>query len=394
MDTLKRTYGTYGGAFLPEVLVPAAGRIARAFGEARQDPGFCRELRALLREYVGRPTPLGEALNLSRHLGGPRIFLKREDLCHTGSHKLNNVLGQLCLARTMGMRRVIAETGAGQHGVATATGAALFGMECTVYMGARDVERQDLNVRRMELLGARVHPVTSGAQTLKDATNEAIRTWCACAEDTFYVIGSVVGPHPWPSMVAHFQSVIGTEAREQVREQTGALPAAAVACIGGGSNAAGLFGAFLEDPVELHGAEAGGRGLERGTHGAALTRGRPGIFQGMYTKLLQDRWGNILPAHSAAAGLDYPGVGPLHVHLQETGRAHYRAIRDQEAWEAFHLLARTEGIIPALESAHAIALAGQISDRFGPDDCLLVCLSGRGDKDIRRSGEEGGREHD
>lgn len=380
-------YGQFGGTFLPESLMPAVLRIREAFGQVRKDPEFLRELGELNRTYTGRPTPLFQARNLGKQLGGVEIYLKREDLNHTGSHKINNVLGQLLLARRMGFRKVLAETGAGQHGVATATGAALMGMECTIFMGSRDMERQNLNVRRMELLGARVIPVTDGSRTLKDATSGAIRSWSANSRDTFYVIGSVVGPAPYPEMVQFFQSVIGREAREQILLETGRLPRGAVACVGGGSNAAGLFDAFLKDPVELYGAEAGGCGPEPGAHGAALTRGEPGVFQGMKTMLLQDAWGNILPADSVAAGLDYPGVGPLHAHLQETGRAVYRAVSDREAREAFRLLSRTEGIIPAMESAHGVALALQVAGQYRPGDILLVNLSGRGDKDMNEKGE-------
>ena len=392
MEINKTMYGQYGGTFLPELLMPVVHRVAEAFERVRNDDTFCRRLDGLLTDYAGRRTPLFLAKNLSERLG-PKIYLKREDLCHTGSHKINNVLGQLLLAKTMGYSKVIAETGAGQHGVATATAAALLNLSCTIYMGEEDVARQSLNVYRMKLLGASVVPVSSGSRTLKDATNEAIRSWAACAEDTFYAIGSVVGPHPYPAMVTHFQSVIGTEAREQILDKEGRLPDVALACVGGGSNAAGLFTAFLDDPVALYGAEAGGEGLDTGRHGAALSRGTAGIFQGMRTLILQDDAGNIQPAHSVSAGLDYPGVGPLHAHLKDTGRAVYEAVTDKEAMEAYGLLARAEGIIPALESAHALALAARISHRFSAQDILLICLSGRGDKDTLRFQEEGGKDN-
>ncbi len=375
-------FGPFGGRYVAETLMPALEELEAAFEAAEGDPSFREELRGLLAAYVGRPTPLTPARRLSDALGGARILLKREDLCHTGAHKINNTLGQVLLARRMGKRRVIAETGAGQHGVATATAAALFGMECVVYMGAEDVRRQAPNVERMELLGARVVPVESGSRTLKDAMNEAIRQWVTHVESTFYVIGSVAGPHPYPRMVREFQRVIGDEAREQCRQVLGGLPDAVVACLGGGSNAMGIFSAFLDDPVALVAVEAAGEGLDTGRHAAAIAAGRVGVLHGMKSFFLQDEGGQIVEAHSVSAGLDYPGVGPEVAWLAHTGRVRTTAATDGEALEAFHLLARTEGILPALESAHALARAGDLAREIGRSGALLVNLSGRGDKDL------------
>ena len=352
--------------------------------EAKDDPAFQAELADLLKHYVGRPTPLYFARRLTEHLGGARIYLKREDLCHTGAHKINNALGQMLLARRMGKRRVIAETGAGQHGVATATTAALFGLECDVYMGTEDMARQALNVFRMELLGARVIPVESGSKTLKDAMNEAIRDWVTNVRTTYYLIGSVAGPHPYPMIVRDFQRVIGIETKRQIKKQEGRLPDYLVACVGGGSNAMGLFHPFLaDDSVKLVGVEAAGRGLRTGRHAASLTAGRPGVLHGSFSYVLDTDDGQIVPAHSISAGLDYPGVGPEHSHLKETGRARYVTVTDKEALAAFRLLAELEGIIPALESAHALAYAGKLAPRLGGKKIVVVNLSGRGDKDVQ-----------
>jgi len=376
-------FGAYGGRFVPETLVPALDELEAAWRAARADPAFEAELGELLHRFAGRETPLGEARRLSAEAGGCRIVLKREDLCHTGAHKINNTLGQVLLARRMGKRRIIAETGAGQHGVATATAAALFGLPCDVYMGALDVERQSLNVFRMQLLGARVVPVESGSRTLKDAMNEALRDWVTNVRDTHYIIGSVAGPHPYPAMVRDFQSVIGTEARRQVLELAGRLPDAVVACVGGGSNAMGIFTAFLDDPsVRLVGVEAAGHGLETGRHGASLARGRPGVLHGSRSYVLQDAHGQIAEAHSISAGLDYPGVGPELAHLKDTGRIELMQATDEEALQSFGHLARTEGIIPALETAHAVAAARRLARDLGPGGLLLVNVSGRGDKDV------------
>jgi len=375
-------YGSYGGRYVPETLVAALDELTAAYEEVAEDEAFGAELRELLRDYVGRPTPLYRARRLEEEVGTP-IWLKREDLNHTGAHKINNTVGQVLLARRMGKRRIIAETGAGQHGVATATACALFDLECVVYMGEEDVERQALNVYRMELLGAEVRPVAGGTRTLKDATNEAIRDWVTRVEDTHYVIGSVVGPDPFPRIVADFQAVIGEEARRQFLERTGRLPAATVACVGGGSNAMGIFRGFVDDgEVELVGVEAAGAGLESGRHAASLTAGRPGVLHGSLSYLLQDRDGQISPAHSVSAGLDYPGVGPEHAQLKDTGRARYETVTDEEALEAFQSLSRLEGIIPALESAHAVAWVLREGVRYGDRGPILVSLSGRGDKDV------------
>ncbi len=376
-------FGPFGGRYVPETLIPALEELEAAYEELRQDPAFRQELADLLREYCGRPTPLFFARRLSAYFGGARIYLKREDLLHTGAHKINNALAQVLLAKRMGKHRVIAETGAGQHGVAVATAAAMVGLRCEVYMGQEDVERQALNVYRMQLLGARVIPVRSGTRTLKDAINEALRDWVTNVRTTFYVIGSVVGPHPYPRIVRDFQSVIGEEARQQILEREGRLPDAVVACVGGGSNAIGLFWAFLPDEeVRLVGVEAGGRGIHSGEHAASLVAGSPGVLHGAYTYVLQDEAGQILGTHSVSAGLDYPGVGPEHAYLKETGRATYVAVTDEEALEAFHLLARTEGILPALEPAHAIAYLKHLAPQLGRDGVIVVGLSGRGDKDV------------
>jgi tryptophan synthase beta chain len=376
---IEHRFGPYGGQFVPETLMPALAELEEAWIEARQDPVYLEELQSLLRDFAGRPTPLYRARRLSERLGRP-VYLKREDLNHTGSHKLNNALGQVLLAKRMGKRRVIAETGAGQHGVATATVCALMGVECVVYMGVEDTRRQRPNVQRMELLGARVEPVDAGARTLKEATSAAIRDWVTNVESTHYVIGSVVGPAPYPALVRDLQRVIGDEARVQMLEQEGRLPRRVIACVGGGSNALGIFAAFLEDEnVELVGVEAGGEGIDTPRHGAPLTvRGRPGILHGARSAVMQDEEGQIIEAHSISAGLDYPGTGPQHAHLRDIGRARYVAVTDVQALEAFHLLARLEGIIPALETAHALAWA--LSQTDGELD--LICLSGRGDKDL------------
>jgi tryptophan synthase beta chain len=376
-------YGAYGGRFVPETLVAPVAELERAYFEARQDEGFRRELGHLLGTYVGRPTPLYEATRLGAHAGGARIFLKREDLAHTGAHKINNAMGQALLARRMGKRRVIAETGAGQHGVATATACALLGLECDVYMGAEDMARQSLNVFRMQLLGATVRRVDAGSRTLKDAINEAMRDWVGTVADSYYLLGSVLGPHPYPLMVREFQSVIGREAREQCLEATGRLPDAIVACVGGGSNAMGIFDAFVEDrPVRLVGVEAGGHGIEPGRHAARFAGGAAGVLQGTRSYVLQDAEGNIELTHSISAGLDYAAVGPEHAWLHDSGRAEYAWIADGEALAAFQLLARTEGILPALESSHAIAHAVRLASGMSRDAVLLVNLSGRGDKDV------------
>jgi tryptophan synthase beta chain len=373
----------YGGRFAPEALTAALDELTVAYQQARSDPAFTAELDGLLKSYAGRPTLLTQAKRFGQQAGGATVLLKREDLTHTGSHKINNVLGQVLLAQRMGKTRVIAETGAGQHGVATATAAALLGLDCMVYMGEEDTHRQALNVSRMRILGAEVIPVTAGTRTLKDAMNEAFRDWVATVGHTHYCIGSVGGPHPFPMMVRDFQRIIGVEAREQVLRQEGRLPDAVVACVGGGSNAIGIFHAFVPDQsVRLIGCEAGGDGLDTGRHAATLTGGSPGVLHGMRTFVLQDDEGQTRGTHSISAGLDYPGVGPEHVWLMETGRASYRAVTDAQAMNAFSVLCRTEGIIPAIESAHALAGALQIGRELGPDALILVNLSGRGDKDV------------
>lgn len=376
-------YGIYGGQYVAETLMPCLIELEEAWLEAREDPAFGRELDGLLRDYVGRETPLTHARRLSEALGGAQIVLKREDLCHTGAHKVNNTLGQVLLARRMGKKRVIAETGAGMHGVATATAAALFGMECEIFMGAVDVARQAPNVERMGMLGAKVRAVEEGGATLKDAMNEALREWTARVDDTFYVIGTVAGPHPYPAMVKEFQSVIGREARRQMLEKWGRLPGQAIACVGGGSNAMGLFAGFEGDPdVRLVGVEAGGKGLETGEHAASIRGGSVGVLHGARTYLLQDEWGQVRDTHSISAGLDYPGVGPEHAWMADTGRAEYAVVDDAEAVAAFDALCRYEGIIPALESSHAVAEAIRRAPGLGRDELLLVNLSGRGDKDM------------
>ena len=375
-------FGLFGGRFVPETLMPALEELSRAFAEARKDAAFRAELDDLLKNYAGRATPLYEAKRLSRSLGGARIFLKREDLAHTGAHKINNALGQVLLASRMGKKRIIAETGAGQHGVATATAAALLGLKCAIYMGTLDMERQALNVTRMQMLGAEVRPVKTGSCSLKDAVNEAIRDWVANVRTTHYIIGSVVGPHPYPLLVREFQSVIGLEARRQILDREGRLPAAIVACVGAGSNAMGIFHAFLDDTVELIGVEAAGEGIATGRHAASLCAGQPGVLHGSMLYLLQDEHGQVHEAHSVAAGLDYPGVGPEHSYLKDLKRVRYFAVTDEEAMTAFFKLARTEGIIPALESAHALAYLEKLAPSLPREAIILVCLSGRGDKDV------------
>jgi tryptophan synthase beta chain len=378
-------FGIYGGRFVAETLMPLILEVERAYARAKSDPGFAAEMAYFLNYYVGRPSPLYFAERLTAELAGAKIYFKRDELNHTGAHKINNCIGQILLARQMGKRRIIAETGAGQHGVATATVAARFGLPCTVYMGETDIGRQQPNVFRMKLLGAEVKPVTSGSRTLKDAMNEALRDWVANVEDTFYIIGTVAGPHPYPAMVRDFQSVIGNEVREQLQaaEGQGRLPDALVACIGGGSNAMGLFHTFLDEPsVEMFGVEAAGHGLHSGKHAASLAGGRPGVLHGNRTYLLQDDDGQIEEAHSISAGLDYPGIGPEHAWLHDAGRVNYVSATDQEALDAFQLCARTEGIIPALEPAHALAYVKQLAPRMAKDEIIVMNLCGRGDKDI------------
>lgn len=379
-------YGEYGGRFVPETLMPALDELTAEYEKAREDAEFQGEFERILREYVGRPTRLYFAERLTRELGGAKVYLKREDLCHTGAHKINNAIGQVLLAKRMGKPRIIAETGAGQHGVATATACALFGLQCEVYMGTEDMERQRLNVFRMRLMGATVHPVGSGSKTLKDAMNEAFRDWVTNVRHTHYVIGSVAGAHPYPMMVREFQAVIGREARAQMLEQAGRLPDACIACVGGGSNAMGLFAGFVDDAeVELIGVEAGGEGVTTGLHAATLVAGSLGVLHGARSYLLQDELGQVLPTHSISAGLDYPGVGPEHSYLKDAGRASYVSATDAEALEAFQFLSRTEGIIPALESAHAIVHAMREAPKRSSDSILLVNLSGRGDKDVEQA---------
>ena len=384
-------FGDFGGKFVPETVMAALDELEIAYRAAQDDAGFAEQLSHLMRNYAGRPTALYFAENLTRHCGGARIYLKREDLAHTGAHKINNALGQCLLAQRMGKQRIIAETGAGQHGVATATVCAMLGLQCIVYMGEEDTVRQSLNVYRMRLLGAEVIPVESGTRTLKDAINEAIRDWVTNVETTHYLIGSVVGPHPYPMLVRDFQSVIGREARAQILETEGRLPNVVSACVGGGSNAIGTFYEFIADPgVSLVGVEAAGEGVETGRHSATLSAGRPGVLHGSMSYLLQDENGLIQEAHSISAGLDYPGVGPEHSWLKATGRAEYLAVTDDEALEGFRLLCRTEGIIPALESAHAIYHVSRMAASMSSDDIVLVCLSGRGDKDVPSvAGREG-----
>lgn len=381
-------FGRFGGRFVPETLIAALDELASVYAEVQSSAAFWDELDALWRDYVGRPTPLYRARNLEAASGARTVYLKREDLNHTGAHKINNTLGQVLLARRMGKQRIIAETGAGQHGVATATVCALFNLQCVVYMGEEDIHRQALNVYRMKLLGAEVRPVASGTRTLKDATNEAIRDWVTHVRDTHYIIGSVVGPDPYPRMVRDFQAVIGREARAQLLEREGCLPAAVIACVGGGSNAMGMFYPFVPDVgVALVGVEAAGEGIESGRHSATLTAGRPGVLHGSLSYLLQDDGGQVAPAHSISAGLDYPGVGPEHSALKDSGRAEYVSVTDEEALAAFEQLARTEGIIPALESAHAVACLLRDGKRWSDDAPVIVCLSGRGDKDVAQVAE-------
>jgi tryptophan synthase beta chain len=380
---IRGHFGGYGGRFVAETLMPLVLDLERAYGEAKDDPAFKAELDAMLKDYVGRESPLYFAERLTQHLGGAKIYLKREDLNHTGAHKINNCLGQILLARRMGKTRIIAETGAGQHGVATATVAARFGLPCIVYMGEVDIERQKPNVFRMKLLGAEVRPVKSGSRTLKDAMNEALRDWVANVHDTFYIIGSAAGPHPYPEMVRDFQIVIGNETRAQVLERESRLPDLVVACVGGGSNAIGMFHPFLDDAgVAIHGVEASGDGLDTERHAATLSKGSPGVLHGARSYLLQNRDGQILEAHSISAGLDYPGVGPEHAWLKDQGRVQYFSATDKDALEAFMLLSKLEGIIPALESAHAIAHVMRTAPQMTKDKLIAVCLSGRGDKDV------------
>ncbi|MFZ6992174.1 tryptophan synthase subunit beta [Curtobacterium sp. RRHDQ66] len=376
-------FGDFGGRFVPESLVLALDELEAAFREAWADPAFHEELDALQRDYTGRPSIITEVPRFAKHAGGARVILKREDLNHTGSHKINNVLGQALVAKRLGKTRLIAETGAGQHGVATATAAALFGMDCVVYMGAVDTDRQALNVARMRLLGAEVIPVETGSKTLKDAINDALRDWVANVDSTHYLLGTVAGPHPFPEMVREFHKVIGVEARQQVLDLVGRLPDAVAACVGGGSNAMGIFEAFLDDEsVRLHGFEAGGDGVETGRHAASITLGREGVLQGTKSYLMQDEDGQTIESHSISAGLDYPSVGPEHAYLASIGRARYEPITDAEAMEAFRLLSRTEGILPAIESSHALAGAMKLGKELGPEGVILVNLSGRGDKDV------------
>ncbi|HEV3245979.1 MAG TPA: tryptophan synthase subunit beta [Beijerinckiaceae bacterium] len=381
-------FGLFGGRFVAETLMPLVLELEHAYAQAKADPAFRAEMDSFLKHYVGRPSPLYFAERLTAHLGGAKIYLKREELNHTGSHKVNNVLGQILLARRMGKTRIIAETGAGQHGVATATLCARFGLACVVYMGAVDVERQKPNVIRMNMLGAEVVPVQSGSRTLKDALNEALRDWVTNVADTFYCIGTVAGPHPYPMMVRDFQSVIGEEVREQMRETEGRLPDSLIACIGGGSNAMGLFHPFLDEPeVAVYGVEAAGHGISSGLHAASLTGGRPGILHGNRTYLLMDADGQITEAHSISAGLDYPGIGPEHAWLHEAGRVTYLSATDEEALDAFQLLSRLEGIIPALEPAHALARVVELAPKLPRDHLMVVSLSGRGDKDVPQVAE-------
>ncbi len=383
----KRGYfGAFGGRFLPETLVPALRELEAEYSKAKKDSKFTRELEFYRKNYIGRETPLYFAKRLTQYIGGPKIYLKREDLAHTGSHKINNAVGQALLALRMGKKRVIAETGAGQHGVATATVAAKFGLECDVFMGEEDCERQALNVRRMKLLGTRVIPVGSGTRTLKDALNEAFRDWVATVRHTYYIFGTVAGPHPYPMMVRDFQSVIGNEARKQILSMEGRLPDYLIACVGGGSNSIGLFHRFYNDKkVKMIGVEAGGKGINSKFHSATLSCGRPGVLHGAYSYMLQDKNGQVLPTHSIAAGLDYPGVGPEHSFYKATGRAEYHAVTDSEALNAYHLLTHIEGIIPALESSHAIGYVIKNRKRFRKGEILVLNLSGRGDKDAGRN---------
>ena len=386
--TTSGHFGEYGGRFVPEALIGALNELEIAHNTAQKDPAFLAELAELHKTYTGRPSIITEAKRFAEHAGGARIFLKREDLNHTGSHKINNVLGQALLTKRMGKRRIIAETGAGQHGVASATAAALMGLDCVVYMGEEDTRRQSLNVARMKLLGAQVVPVTSGSRTLKDAINEAMRDWVTNVADTHYMLGTVAGPHPFPTMVRDFHKIIGEESREQMLALTGRLPDAVLACVGGGSNAIGIFNAFIPDTdVRLIGFEAGGDGVETGRHAATITGGSPGVLHGTRSYVLQDANGQTIESHSISAGLDYPGVGPEHAYLHDVGRAEYRAINDDAAMFAFSLLSKTEGIIPAIETAHALAGAILVGQELGPQANLLINLSGRGDKDVQTAAE-------
>ncbi|MTI86037.1 MAG: tryptophan synthase subunit beta [Firmicutes bacterium] len=391
MTTLPDTkgyYGPFGGRFVPETLMPALLELEEAYQKTIADESFLRDVDYYFSQYIGRPSPLYYASMLSKHLGRARIYLKREDLNHTGSHKINNTLGQALLARRMGKKRVIAETGAGQHGVATATAAAMFGMECAIYMGEEDIQRQSLNVFRMQMLGAEVVPVNTGTKTLKDAMNEAMRDWVTNIENTYYLVGSVAGPHPYPMIVREMQRVIGDETKRQILQAEGRLPDYILACVGGGSNSMGIFYPFLADKdVNLVGVEAAGRGLDSGEHAATISRGRPGVLHGSLSYLLQDQDGQVAPVYSMAAGLDYPGIGPEHSYLKETGRVNYSTVTDNEAINAFKILCRTEGIIPALESAHALAAAIEMSPSLPKDSLLVINLSGRGDKDVNSMAE-------
>lgn len=385
-------FGQYGGQYIPEVLMTELINLENAYNHYKNDKKYNSELNSLLEKYINRPSLLYFAENMTKDLGGAKVYLKREDLNHTGSHKINNAIGQALLAKYMGKTRIIAETGAGQHGVATATAAALLGLECEIYMGKEDTIRQALNVYRMELLGAKVHPVTSGTQTLKDAVNEAMREWASRVNDTLYVLGSVMGPHPFPTIVRDFQSVISKEARQQILEYEGKLPNAVIACVGGGSNAMGMFYNFINDKdVKLIGCEAAGLGIDTDKHAASITKGRVGIFHGMKSIFCQDEYGQISPVYSISAGLDYPGIGPEHAYLNETGRAEYIPITDEEAVSAFEYLAKTEGIISAIESSHAVAYARKIVPQMNKEDIVIICHSGRGDKDVRAIAKYRGR---
>ncbi len=379
----KGRYGEFGGQYASETLMHVLIELEEAFDHYKNDKEFIKDLNFYNKQYTGRPSLLYYAEKMTKDLKGAKVYLKREDLNHTGAHKINNVIGQCLMAKRMGKKKVIAETGAGQHGVATATFAAVLGLECDIYMGIEDTQRQALNVFRMNLLGAQVHPVTAGTGTLKDATNEAMRAWCASADDTFYVLGSAVGPHPYPEIVKYFQSVIGIEAKKQIIDMEGRLPDAVLACVGGGSNAIGMFSDFISEPsVKLYGAEAAGDGVDTDRHAATVTKGTLGVLHGMKSLFLQDNGGNIMPVYSISAGLDYPGIGPEHAHMAQTGRAEYYPITDKEAVDAFVYLSQTEGIIPAIESAHAIALARKIVPKMNKDEIMIICLSGRGDKDV------------
>ena len=380
-------FGDYGGKFVPEILIPAITALEEEYKKAQNDPEFLNEYHELLEEYVGRPTKLTFADKLTEHYGKAKIYLKREDLCHTGAHKINNAIGQILLARRMGKTRIIAETGAGQHGVATATACAKFGMQCIVYMGAEDTVRQKLNVDRMQLMGAEVRPVTSGSQTLKDATNEAIRDWVTNVDDTFYIIGSVVGPHPYPMMVRNFHRIIGDETKNQILEKEGRLPDYLIACVGGGSNALGIFYPFMDDEVQIIGVEAAGYGVNSGQTAATITKGTPGILHGSLSYLLHDQNGQIELAHSISAGLDYPGIGPEHSYLHDSGRVQYHAVTDDEAMDAVKLLSQEEGIIPALETAHAFAWLEYLMPNTTEDQIVILNCSGRGDKDMKTISE-------